>query len=78
MIISVSAYFNEVVTRTQSQNVSRVISSFRCTLKYHLHVPGITLALTLAPAVTAYLAAEMSGSSDQSSIQLLIRTSNKI
>ena len=65
---------------TQSENVSGVPSSFRCILKYLLYV-HITLSLSLAPAVITYLAAEMigvhSGSSDQSNIQLLIRTSIK-
>jgi hypothetical protein len=79
MIISVSAYFNEVVARPQSQNVWRVPSSFRCILRYLFYVP-ITLSLSLAPVVIAFLAPEMivhSGSSDQISIQLLIRTSIK-
>ena len=79
MIISVSAYFNELVTRPPSENALGVPSSFRCILKYLLYMP-ITLSLSLEPAVIAYLAAEMiiySGSSDQSSIQLLIRTSIK-
>ena len=79
MIISVTAYFNELVTRPPSENALGVPSSFRCILKYLLYMP-ITLSLSLEPAVIAYLAAEMiiySGSSDQSSIQLLIRTSIK-
>ena len=73
----ISAYFNEVVSRPQSQNVSRVSSSFRYVLKYLLYVP-ITLSLSLAPAVIACLAAEMivhSGFSDQRSTHLLIKTS---
>ena len=65
----------------QSLNFSRVPSSFFCLSKYLLYVP-ITLSLSLAPAVMAYLStAEMiinGGSSDQGSIQPLITTRIKI
>ena len=75
--LSTSALISvKLVTRPQSQNVSRVPSSFCCILKYLFYVP-LTLSWSL---VIAYLAAEMimhSGSSDQSSIQLSIRTSVK-
>ena len=56
-----------------SQHIWRVPSLFCCILKYLVYVP-ITLSLSLVAVVIAYLVAEMSSFSNQSSTQMLIRT----